>query len=165
MGMNFSPMYQPVSTKTIKADGDLNVNPYDLLATDVKCDTVEADEFVGGVGNFSSMVMPTLSYEGFTTYTPVSDYSGLANEMEGLTIFSSPYPVSGKVSAAKGGGEVGRVYLVLNTTSGVSKTLLSTTQTEYDVENVLSVCVVYKFVTRYRQCMYGMYRIPVPEPQ
>ena len=56
MGMNFSPMYQPVSTKTIKADGDLNVNPYDLLATDVKCDTVEASEFVGGVGNFSSTI-------------------------------------------------------------------------------------------------------------
>lgn len=54
MGMNFSPMYQPVSTKTIKADGDLNISPYDLLATDVKCDTVEADEFVGGVGNFTS---------------------------------------------------------------------------------------------------------------
>lgn len=56
MGMQFSPMYQPVSTKTIKADGDLNVNPYDLLATDVKCDTVEADEFVGGVGNFSKVI-------------------------------------------------------------------------------------------------------------
>ena len=55
MGMNFSPMYQPVSTKTIKADGDLNINPYDLLATDVKCDTVEADEFVGGVGNFTKV--------------------------------------------------------------------------------------------------------------
>lgn len=55
MGMNFSPMYQPVSTKTIKADGDLNINPYDLLATDVKCDTVEASEFVGGVGNFTAV--------------------------------------------------------------------------------------------------------------
>ena len=57
MGMNFSPMYQPVSTKTIKADGDLNINPYDLLATDVKCDTVEATEFVGGVGNFTTTVI------------------------------------------------------------------------------------------------------------
>ena len=57
MGMNFSPMYQPVSTKTIKADGDLNINPYDLLATDVKCDTVEADEFVGGVGNFQNVIL------------------------------------------------------------------------------------------------------------
>lgn len=60
MGMNFSPMYQPVSTKTIKADGDLNINPYDLLATDVKCDTVEASEFVGGVGNFSSLTRTTI---------------------------------------------------------------------------------------------------------
>ena len=59
MGMNFSPMYQPVSTKTIKADGDLNINPYDLLATDVKCDTVEATEFVGGVGNFSNILAPS----------------------------------------------------------------------------------------------------------
>ena len=63
MGMNFSPMYQPVSTKTIKADGDLNINPYDLLATDVKCDTVEASEFVGGVGNFSSLTRTNI--EGF----------------------------------------------------------------------------------------------------
>ena len=54
MGMNFSPMYQPVSTKTIKADGDLNVSPYDVEAYDGRFDTVEADEFVGGVGNFSS---------------------------------------------------------------------------------------------------------------
>lgn len=61
MGMNFSPMYQPVSTKTIKADGDLNINPYDLLATDVKCDTVEATEFVGGVGNFSNTLTSVLS--------------------------------------------------------------------------------------------------------
>lgn len=55
MGMNFSPMYQPVTTSTIKADGDLNVSPYDLIAYDGKFDTVEADEFVGGVGNFSSI--------------------------------------------------------------------------------------------------------------
>lgn len=57
MGMNFSPMYQPTSTKTINVDGDLNLNPYDLLATDVKCDTVEATEFVGGVGNFESALV------------------------------------------------------------------------------------------------------------
>lgn len=57
MGMNFSPMYQPVSTKTIKADGDLDVNPYDVLAVDGKFDTLEADEFVGGVGNFTSGIV------------------------------------------------------------------------------------------------------------
>lgn len=72
MGMNFSPMYQPVSTKTIKADGDLNINPYDLLATDVKCDTVEATEFVGGVGNFDTVNIspsPTTTNTGVTYYT------------------------------------------------------------------------------------------------
>ena len=57
-------MYQPVSTKTIKADGDLNINPYDLLATDVKCDTVEATEFVCGVGNFESVQSPKLYFTG-----------------------------------------------------------------------------------------------------
>lgn len=54
MGMSFSPMYQPVTTRTIKADGDMNISPYDLLCTDVHTDTVEATEFVGGVGNFTS---------------------------------------------------------------------------------------------------------------
>lgn len=57
MGMNFSPMYQPVSTKTIKADGDLNVSPYDVEAYDGRFDTVEADEFIGGVGNFEHVVI------------------------------------------------------------------------------------------------------------
>ena len=70
MGMNFSPMYQPVSTKTIKSDGDLNINPYDLLATDVKCDTVEATEFVGGVGNFSKVIGSfIIPWEATTTNT------------------------------------------------------------------------------------------------
>ena len=68
MGMNFSPMYQPVSTKTIKADGDLNINPYDLLATDVKCDTVEATEFVGGVGNFTNIYANNVSKNTIPLY-------------------------------------------------------------------------------------------------
>lgn len=54
MGMSFSPMYQPVTSSTIKADGDMDISPYDLLCTDVHADTVEATEFVGGVGNFES---------------------------------------------------------------------------------------------------------------
>ena len=64
MGMQFSPMYQPVSTKTIKADGDLNVSPYDVEAYDGRFDTVEADEFVGGVGNFTSSSATTFYYKG-----------------------------------------------------------------------------------------------------
>ena len=73
MGMNFSPMYQPVSTKTIKADGDLNINPYDLLATDVKCDTVEATEFVGGVGNFDSTLADSITCNYIGLYGNITE--------------------------------------------------------------------------------------------
>ena len=64
MGMNFSPMYQPVSTKTIKADGDLNISPYDLIAYDGKFDTVEADEFVGGSGTMTTINLPLVEDGG-----------------------------------------------------------------------------------------------------
>lgn len=55
MGIQFSPMYEAASTSTIKANGDLNVSPYDVIGVDGKFDTVEADEFVGGVGNFTKI--------------------------------------------------------------------------------------------------------------
>lgn len=91
MGMNFSPMYQPVSTKTIKADGDLDVSPYDVIAYDGNFDTVEADEFVGGVGNFSSTtVRGTLNDTGIKigSYTqsiePIS-YSGALDIAYGVS--------------------------------------------------------------------------------
>lgn len=71
MGMNFSPMYQPVSTKTIKADGDLDVSPYDVIGYDGHFDTVEADEFVGGVGNFSKV--NGVIYVPWTTTTTATD--------------------------------------------------------------------------------------------
>ena len=101
MGMNFNPMYQPVSTKTIKADGDLNINPYDLLATDVKCDTVEASEFVGDVGNFSSLVLPTSTSGTFsigtvTMNTPsVSSGSGsTGTDIRNYTFNEAPHLTS-----------------------------------------------------------------------
>lgn len=56
MGMSFSPMYQPITSSNLTVDGDLNLGKYDILAVDGKFDTVEADEFVGGVGNFSSVI-------------------------------------------------------------------------------------------------------------
>lgn len=91
MGMQFSPMYQPVSTKTIKADGDLNISPYDITAYDGSFDTVEADEFVGGVGNFSSTtVRGTLNDTGIKigSYTqsiePIS-YSGTLDIAYGVS--------------------------------------------------------------------------------
>ena len=100
MGMNFSPMYQPVSTKTIKADGDLNINPYDLLATDVKCDTVEASEFVGGVGNFSSNISTVFKYTGFLT-----------------TDINSPSPIASIPSISSGSFTGDKIQTVQNLTS------------------------------------------------
>lgn len=55
MGMSFSPMYQPITSSNLTVDGDLNLGKYDIIAVDGKFDTTEADEFVGGVGNFSSL--------------------------------------------------------------------------------------------------------------
>lgn len=148
MGMQFSPMYQPVTTKTIKADGDLNVNPYDLLATDVKCDTVEADEFVGGVGNFSSLVlengidgnlikMPTLSYDGYytITYGTLSNNTGTQNFI-GPLLYSSPFPISGKISVKTTDGSARIGILSLDGYTVITPT---TTQTEYTVTNCLWV--------------------------
>lgn len=148
MGMNFSPMYQPVSTKTIKADGDLNINPYDLLATDVKCDTVEATKFVGGVGNFSSLElengidgnlikMPTLSYDGYYTIT----YGTLSNDQTtrlfaGPLLYSTPFPISGKISIKTSSTAARIGILSLNGYTVITPT---TTQTEYTVTDCLWV--------------------------
>lgn len=54
MGFTVTPLAQKARTKTLIADSDLNLGNYDLIATDVKGDTAEFSEFVGGVGNFSS---------------------------------------------------------------------------------------------------------------
>lgn len=83
MGMNFSPMYQPVSTKTIKADGDLNIDPYDLIAVDGKFDTVEADEFVGGVGNFSNTISSNFTYNGVLSTTQNGNAAIVINALSG----------------------------------------------------------------------------------
>ena len=54
MGMSYTGFGAPVTTKNLQANADLNLGNYDLIATDVKGDTAEFDEFVGGVGNFTS---------------------------------------------------------------------------------------------------------------
>ena len=99
MGMNFSPMYQPVSTNTIKADGDLNVSPYDVEAYDGRFDTVEADEFVGGVGNFSTVrgkriIDWTCSTSGSTVVFPTKSYStnGAMTSGSTQTLFNAVLP-------------------------------------------------------------------------
>lgn len=54
MGFNVTALAQKARTQTLIADSDLDMGQYDIIATDVKGDTAEFSEFVGGVGNFTS---------------------------------------------------------------------------------------------------------------
>ena len=55
MGFNVTALAQKARTKTIIVDSDLDMGQYDVIATDVKGDTAEFSEFVGGVGNFEKL--------------------------------------------------------------------------------------------------------------
>lgn len=55
MGMNFSPMYQPITSSNLTVDGDLNLGQYGITAFDGTFDTVDADNVIGDVGNFTSL--------------------------------------------------------------------------------------------------------------
>lgn len=55
MGMNFSPMYQPITSSNLTVDGDLKLGKYDIFAADGKFDTVEAAVFTGVMGDFTSL--------------------------------------------------------------------------------------------------------------
>ena len=57
MGFSVTTLAQKARTATLIADSDLNLGNYDLIATDVKGDTAEFSEFVGGVGNFTSGII------------------------------------------------------------------------------------------------------------
>lgn len=83
MGMSFSPMYQPITSSNLTVDGDLNLGQYDIIAVDGKFDTAEADEFVGGVGNFSSLVttsslFPKYNISGQVSGTPRYTFNEIA---------------------------------------------------------------------------------------
>ena len=54
MGFNVTALAQKARTQTLIVDSDLDMGQYDIIATDVKGDTAEFSEFVGGVGNFES---------------------------------------------------------------------------------------------------------------
>lgn len=101
MGMSFSPMYQPVTSSSLKADGDLDISPYDLLCTDAYADTVEATEFVGGVGNFTSIrgqriIDWTCSTSGTTVVFPEKSYSSTGAFAYGDTkiLFNDVLPIN-----------------------------------------------------------------------
>lgn len=85
MGFNVTPLAQKARTKTLIADSDLNLGIYDLIATDVKGDTAEFDEFVGGVGNFSNVLgSGNLDIEG-------------TGNIKGLTTFQNAVQVNGSL--------------------------------------------------------------------
>lgn len=162
MGMYFSPMYQPVSTKTIKADGDLNINPYDLLATDVKCDTVEASEFVGGVGNFSSLVLPTLNYNGFVDYdfNLSLSSSNVSAYTTHKTLLSSPIPLNGVVSLKATGLPM---TLEVLSVDGKSVSTLTNTQTEYTITNAYNIGVKVDITSSSGKSLSGILTFGIPK--
>lgn len=83
MGFNVIPLAQKARTKTLIADSDLNLGNYDLIATDVRGDTAEFSEFVGGVGNFSNVLgSGNLDIEG-------------TGNIKGLTTFQNAVQVNG----------------------------------------------------------------------
>ena len=83
MGFTVVPLAQKARTKTLIADSDLNLGNYDLIATDVRGDTAEFDEFVGGVGNFSNVLgSGNLDIEG-------------TGNIKGLTTFQNAVQVNG----------------------------------------------------------------------
>ena len=99
--------------------------------------TITASEFVGGVGNFGSLVMPTLTYEGYYTvpFCYYADGSGRQG-MSPTPIFSSPFPISGKVSVSTTNA---KVKLMVVSTSGAQQYSLNGTQTEYNVTNAVLI--------------------------
>lgn len=97
MGMSFSPMYQPITSSNLTVDGDLNLGQYDIIAVDGKFDTTEADEFVGGVGNFSSLVtasslFPKYNVSGQESGTPRYTFNEITfnsttNQAKGIKVW------------------------------------------------------------------------------
>lgn len=57
MGFSITALAQKARTQTLIVDSDLDMGQYDITATDVKGDTAEFSEFVGGVGNFESGIV------------------------------------------------------------------------------------------------------------
>lgn len=97
MGMNFSPMYQPITSSNLTVDGDLNLGKYDIIAADGKFDTTEAGGFIGGVGEFSSIhtassLFPKYNISSQELGTPrytfnETTFSNTANQSKGSKVW------------------------------------------------------------------------------
>ena len=75
MGFNVTALAQKARTKTIIVDSDLDMGQYDVIATDVKGDTAEFSEFVGGVGNFADITFQGNEPSGYAPIGSIVAYS------------------------------------------------------------------------------------------
>ena len=76
MGFNVTALAQKARTKTIIVDSDLDMGQYDVIATDVKGDTAEFSEFVGGVGNFAGVIFQGDEPTGYAPIGCIIAYAG-----------------------------------------------------------------------------------------
>ena len=113
----------------------------------INAETITADEFVGGVGNFSKLTIQnalTLSYNGYSTYKQ-PQYTGGNSSIDSITIISSVIPFSGVFSCK---ADVNTLYnlscwLLIVSESGSSTITLTNTQTEYNISNAYTINILY----------------------
>ena len=77
MGFNVTALAQKARTQTLIVDSDLDMGQYDVIATDVKGDTAEFSEFVGGVGNFEKLEFQNGEPSGYNPIGSIIAFSSL----------------------------------------------------------------------------------------
>lgn len=140
--------YQTIDTTMKSFSNRIGTLETETDAVEERVTTLEAGEFesvTADVGNFSSIVLSkTLSYSGYYTVKPgFGDTSSTSNSFATTPIISSSIPFNGVVSAkitVEVSNSTANLYIL--STSGLSTIALTSTQTEYSVNNGISVYIV-----------------------